>query len=57
MWLFYPALIFIDQEQRLRAVFVGKHDFFQDPAANIRNALDRLLRESPHQVPQTEVIA
>jgi hypothetical protein len=57
MWLFYPTLIFVDQRQRLRAVFVGKHDFFHDPATNIRAVLDQLIRETSQQVRQTEVTA
>lgn len=57
MWLFYPTLIFIDQQQRLRAVFVGKHAFFEDPAANIRTALNELLAEGSEVKPQPEVMA
>jgi hypothetical protein len=57
MWLFYPTLIFVDQQQRLRAVFPGKHDFFQDPTTNIRAALDQMLGEASRQVQQAEVTA
>lgn len=45
-WLFYPTLIFIDQEQRLRGVFVAGDPFFTNVESNVRLALDELLAEA-----------
>ena len=46
MWLFYPTLVFIDSEQRLRAVFNGKHNFFTDSEANLHTVFDQLAGET-----------
>jgi hypothetical protein len=56
-WLFYPTVIFIDQEQRRRAFYVGNHDFFKDPHKNIRAVLDELLTESLQIKQEAEVSA
>jgi thiol-disulfide isomerase/thioredoxin len=55
IWLFYPTIIFVDQKQRLRAVFVGGHNFFLEPGTNIGVVLDELLSESPEAKAKVEV--
>ncbi len=44
-WLFYPTLIFIDKQQRMRGYFVGGDGFFEDTAANLRGVLEELFGE------------
>jgi len=56
-WLFYPTVIFIDREQRLRAFYVGNHDFFNNPDKNIRAVLDELLAEVSQAEQEAEVSA
>ncbi len=56
-WLFYPTVIFIDQQQRLRSIFVGNHEFFKDPEANIRLALGELIPETQQSGREVEVSA
>jgi SAM-dependent methyltransferase/peroxiredoxin len=45
-WLFYPTLIFIDQKQRLRGLFISGDPFFQNLEANLRSVLDQLVAEA-----------
>ncbi|HZP04560.1 MAG TPA: TlpA disulfide reductase family protein [Terracidiphilus sp.] len=42
-WLFYPTIIFIDEEQRMRGYFVGGSSFFENTAANLLGVLGQLL--------------
>jgi thiol-disulfide isomerase/thioredoxin len=56
-WLFYPTVIFIDREQRLRALFVGNHDFFKNPAENIRAVVEELISETSRPEREIEVDA
>ena len=56
-WLFYPTVIFIDRQQRLRSIFVGNHEFFNDPETNIRLALGELIPETSQSVREVEVNA
>ncbi len=49
-WLFYPTLIFIDREQRLRGLFISGDSFFEDVEKNMRSALGQLLAEVPAEI-------
>jgi thiol-disulfide isomerase/thioredoxin len=44
-WLFYPTMIFLDRNQRLRGLFIGDDEFFKDVIVNTSEALDSLLLE------------
>jgi len=44
-WLFYPTLIFIDKQQRMRGYFVGGDSFFEDTPTHLRKILEELLGE------------
>jgi hypothetical protein len=44
--LYFPTLIFLDAQQRLRGVFTGKDRFFEDASSNVREVLDKLFSES-----------
>ncbi len=44
-WLFFPTMIFLDQQQRLRGLFIGGDDFFLDAVGNTRELLDELQFE------------
>ncbi len=44
-WLFYPTMIFLDQNQSLRGLFIGRDEFFKDVVANTCEVLDGLLLE------------
>ena len=50
-WLFYPTLIFIDREQRLRGLFISGDTFFENLETNLRVALDQLVTEAPAELP------
>lgn len=41
-WLYFPTLIAIDSQQRLRGVFTGQSELFNDTATNLRMLLDEL---------------
>ena len=56
-WLFFPTLIFIDQDKKLRGFFVGGDVFFDDVVANTRGVLDSLLLENPQVERRTEASA
>lgn len=56
-WLFYPTLVFIDQEQQLRGLFIGENTFFTDVDLNTRALLDFLLKRTGDRQVQMEVIA
>ena len=45
-WLYFPTLIFLDAQQRLRGLLTGKDRFFEDASTNLRAVLDTLLSES-----------
>jgi peroxiredoxin len=45
-WLYYPTVIFIDRELKMRAFFVGNHDFFHDTEQNTRSLVTALLSEA-----------
>jgi thiol-disulfide isomerase/thioredoxin len=44
-WLYFPTIIAIDSRQRLRGVFAGKHEFFNNSTENLRVVLDELSSE------------
>jgi hypothetical protein len=44
-WLFFPTMIFLDRQHRLRGLFVGGDEFFKDVANHTRAVLDNLLLE------------
>ncbi len=45
-WLFFPTMIFLDREQRLRGLFIAGDEFFNDPINNTRAALDAIRLET-----------
>lgn len=56
-WLFYPTVIFIDREQRLRGLFVGNHPFFAAPEFNVQGVLSELIAETSQFSNKVEVSA
>jgi peroxiredoxin len=44
-WLFYPSLIFIDRQQRMRGFVVGGDEFFENAESNLQAILCELGRE------------
>ncbi len=44
-WLYFPTIIAIDNRQRLRGVFTGQHELFNDTTTNLRTILDELSSE------------
>jgi thiol-disulfide isomerase/thioredoxin len=56
-WLYFPTVIFLDAQQRLRGLFTGRDKFFEDASTNLREALDTLLAESKSAGEQMEATA
>jgi hypothetical protein len=45
-WLFYPSLIFVDRQQRMRGFVVGGDEFFEDTETNLQAILHELAADS-----------
>lgn len=56
-WLFYPTLIFLDRQQRLRGLFISGDSFFDQLEVNVRASLDRLLAEGVREPETAEVLS